>query len=137
MEPKIKETLEKQLQLLSECSKDATPNEMGAISEAMVQIVRLLNCNETSCPFGYYCRSRGCDDECTVTFKRFVTGQEEVRVYGELEGTQIAQANDTEQSDYYKCGLKKWSKTPLLSRISLIVSLLAVIMNLLVRCKVT
>lgn len=43
MDSKIKETLEKQLQLLSERSKDALPVELPGISHAMVEIVILLS----------------------------------------------------------------------------------------------
>lgn len=136
MELKTKETLEKQLQLLSESSKDVEPNELAAISREMVQIAELLNRNEASCPFECYCRGKDYACKCSVTIKRFVTGQEEVQVYGDLEGAQISQMTDMEQSDYYKCGLKKWNKTPLLSRVSLVVSLIAMIMSLLVKCKI-
>ena len=80
MEPKIKEALEKQLQLLSESSKDVEPDELAAISKVMVQIAELLNRNENSCPFECYCRGKGCDCKCSVTIKRFVTGQEEVQM---------------------------------------------------------
>lgn len=37
------------------------------------------------------------------------------------------------ESDYYKCGLLKWSKTPLISRISLCVSLATLIISMIVR----
>ena len=37
------------------------------------------------------------------------------------------------ESDYYKCGLLKWSKTPLISRITLCVSLAALIISMIVR----
>lgn len=39
------------------------------------------------------------------------------------------------KNDYYKCGLLKWSKTPLLSRVSLLVSALALAVSLLARYK--
>ena len=35
------------------------------------------------------------------------------------------------ESDYYKCGLLKWSKTPLMSRITLCVSVFQFIISLL------
>lgn len=38
----IKETLEKQLQLLAERSKDATPPLLCELTEAMIQIARVL-----------------------------------------------------------------------------------------------
>lgn len=41
-ESKIRETLEKQLQLLSERSKDAPVETLCKLTEAMVQIVRVL-----------------------------------------------------------------------------------------------
>lgn len=44
MEPKIKETLEKQLQLLSERSEEALPEELTELSFAMAKIVELLIC---------------------------------------------------------------------------------------------
>lgn len=39
------------------------------------------------------------------------------------------------ESDYYKCGLLKWSKTPILSRVSLLVSAFALAVSLLARYK--
>lgn len=41
MDSKIKETLEKQLQLLSERSNEALPNELAELSRAMVEIAEL------------------------------------------------------------------------------------------------
>lgn len=35
--------------------------------------------------------------------------------------------------NYYRCGLRKWSAFPLSSRISFIVSVLTLVLNLLVR----
>lgn len=40
---------------------------------------------------------------------------------------------DTSSSDYYKCGLLKWSKAPLISRITLCVSLVALIISMIAR----
>lgn len=42
MDSKIKETLENQLQLLSERSRDALPAELAEISNAMIAIAALL-----------------------------------------------------------------------------------------------
>ena len=41
MDFKIKETLEKQLQMLSERSNEALPNELAELSRAMVEIAAL------------------------------------------------------------------------------------------------
>ncbi len=37
-------------------------------------------------------------------------------------------------ADYYKCGLLRWSKTPILSRIALIVSTVALVVSFVVQC---
>ena len=47
----------------------------------------------------------------------------------------LSYSNPKPESDYYKCGLLKWSKTPILSRVSLLVSAFALVASLLVRCK--
>lgn len=47
----------------------------------------------------------------------------------------LSHSNPRSKSDYYKCGLLKWSKTPILSRVSLLVSAFALMASLLVRCK--
>ncbi|HIZ42270.1 MAG TPA: hypothetical protein H9811_06885 [Candidatus Gemmiger excrementigallinarum] len=43
-EKEIKETLEKQLKLLSERSQNAVEKELEGLSEAMVDIAKLLIC---------------------------------------------------------------------------------------------
>lgn len=43
MDSKIKETLEKQLQLLSECSDNAFAKELPGITHAMVEIAAFLS----------------------------------------------------------------------------------------------
>lgn len=43
MDPKIKETLEKQLRLLSECSDNAFAKDLPGITHAMVEIAAFLS----------------------------------------------------------------------------------------------
>ena len=53
-----------------------------------------------------------------------------------IGGDEVKAAPSTDrakESDYYKCGLLKWSKTPLISRISLCVSLATLIISMIVR----
>lgn len=40
------------------------------------------------------------------------------------------------EQDYYKCGLMKWSKTPILSRITLVISFLAMVISWIVLYRV-
>lgn len=47
----------------------------------------------------------------------------------------LSHSNPRSESDYYKCGLLKWSKTPILSRVSLLVSAFALAISLLARYK--
>lgn len=46
----------------------------------------------------------------------------------------LSKRSSKNDNEYYKCGLRKWSAFPLISRCSLLVSLTALIISWLVRC---
>ena len=60
----------------------------------------------------------------------------DARVLGnEKEGRGMNEEKQTHNpADYYKCGLLRWSKTPLLSRMTLIVSTVALVVSFVVLC---
>lgn len=41
-----------------------------------------------------------------------------------------------QDSDHYRCGLRKWKSFPLISRISLVLSTVALVLSLIAQCKI-
>ncbi len=70
--------------------------------------------------------------------KKETTCETEVQVLPQvaevLERMVAMEKRNRENADYYKCGLRRWSKTPLLSRITLIVSTMALVASFVVLC---